>query len=666
MRYSGLRTVAGVATASLLLVMSALAQTSVRDLFEQARLLDDSNQNLREAIRLYTQVVAQAGDQRALAARAQYRVGVLYERLGRKEEGRRAFQAVVDQYPDQTDLARKARSKIDADRRSDRAEPPVIRQTGPSADGSYLETFTLSTDANLLLAIDPARRRLYLVTSRYTNDAVPPSRRTLYEQSWLIVIDTDRNVVIRTLPLGIYIEDVTFNAANNKLYAAAQVDGRVTVIDAGTLSRSDIAVPGYPTGIAANPITNKVYVTSQGFGGHDKLFVIDGNSAAVTGPYELDGVAGEVSVNPTTNRVYAFAPPKTRVFDGADLSIVTDLSGVGIAHADPFGNRLYARSEAWDGVETLQVIDGNTHSVTASFASSSPFLTLDHNVDRLYVILSQKDQMAVINTDSRVELGRLLLPSAPQSVVADPSTGHLYVCHRGQTAMIGVLPLRNLQSELVEEFSDEFASSTLDSSWTAVTGPGSYSLTEKQDHLRIREAKGDGPNPRSLVVRRFRGDQWVLDLKTSYVTGPSGGGRSLFFGIHLGLGPMASVARESSNPKKTNFVQISRFRDDWNGCCEGKMTVFFWERGKVAASSVLPSTQPDAYQWRIKRHGRTITVERSTDGTAFALVGAHTYGTHIDGLIESLVIGLNSFAGNEAYADYDYVRLTKTPMITHK
>src|SRR5438309_1899640 len=109
-----LRTVISITIATLLFVGSTFAQQNTREIFERARMLDESNQNLSEAIKLYGQVVGQSNEQRALAARAQFRIGILYERLGRKAEARRAFQTVVNQYADQTELMQRARAKIPA------------------------------------------------------------------------------------------------------------------------------------------------------------------------------------------------------------------------------------------------------------------------------------------------------------------------------------------------------------------------------------------------------------------------------------------------------------------------------------------------------------------------------------------------------------------------
>lgn len=110
--FSRLRMIAVALAIISLAALSVFAQQNPRELFERARMLDESNQNLTEAIKLYNQVINQANDQRALAAKAQLRIGLLYDRLGRKAEAQRAFQAVASQYSDQADIARQARAKI--------------------------------------------------------------------------------------------------------------------------------------------------------------------------------------------------------------------------------------------------------------------------------------------------------------------------------------------------------------------------------------------------------------------------------------------------------------------------------------------------------------------------------------------------------------------------
>ena len=156
MRQAHRHTIIGLAVvlASLLAIV-LVAQQSPRELFERARLLEDSSQDLSEAVRLYGQVVGQAGGERALAATAQLRLGLLYERLGRDAEAQRAFTAVVTEYADQRDVVQQAQARI-ATTASNRGEsgmvarrvwdgPGVDLEGAPSPDGSYLTYVDWST-----------------------------------------------------------------------------------------------------------------------------------------------------------------------------------------------------------------------------------------------------------------------------------------------------------------------------------------------------------------------------------------------------------------------------------------------------------------------------------------------------------------------------------------
>jgi Tol biopolymer transport system component len=195
-----LRTIVALAIISLFLfAITVFAQQNTREIFERARMLDESNQNLSEAIKLYGQVVSQSNEQRALAARAQYRIGVLYERMGRKAEAQRAYQIVVKQYGD-SDVAGRARAKLPAPiAKADRtakprsagseATTPITRQlwSGPYADTEG----TLSPDGRYLSFVDKkgqgdiAIRDLITGESRrVTNDGNGHCPECGYESIW--------------------------------------------------------------------------------------------------------------------------------------------------------------------------------------------------------------------------------------------------------------------------------------------------------------------------------------------------------------------------------------------------------------------------------------------------------------------------------------------------
>ncbi len=90
---------------------TALAQSGY-DLFQKALVKERAVGDVEEALRLYQRIVKEFAGNHALAAKAELRMGLLYDRLGRKVDAQRAYQAVVSQYADQANEARQARAKI--------------------------------------------------------------------------------------------------------------------------------------------------------------------------------------------------------------------------------------------------------------------------------------------------------------------------------------------------------------------------------------------------------------------------------------------------------------------------------------------------------------------------------------------------------------------------
>jgi Tol biopolymer transport system component len=139
-----LLTLFAIAIAATFAVSAQQPSASPRELFERARMIEESNNRLTDAIALYTQV-AQSPD-RQLAATAQLRIGLLHERLGQKDEAQRAFRAIVERYADYPDAARQARARLESTIGSVKsissrrvwAGPDAQFFGSPSPDGRYL------------------------------------------------------------------------------------------------------------------------------------------------------------------------------------------------------------------------------------------------------------------------------------------------------------------------------------------------------------------------------------------------------------------------------------------------------------------------------------------------------------------------------------------------
>jgi Tol biopolymer transport system component len=67
--------------------------------------------DLQGAIDLYKQIIAKFRENRAIASKAQLRIGMCYEKLG-FEEAPKAFQRVIDDFPEQTEAVKVAKEKL--------------------------------------------------------------------------------------------------------------------------------------------------------------------------------------------------------------------------------------------------------------------------------------------------------------------------------------------------------------------------------------------------------------------------------------------------------------------------------------------------------------------------------------------------------------------------
>ena len=127
--------------------------------------------NLERAIATYKKVVAEAGATRAVAGRALLRMGQCYEKLG-NAEARKAYERVVREYADQSEIAAQARVRLAALGQ----QPPAVTARrvwagaavhvigAPSRDGAYL-TFRDPESGELAIR-DLATGQTRLLTKR--------------------------------------------------------------------------------------------------------------------------------------------------------------------------------------------------------------------------------------------------------------------------------------------------------------------------------------------------------------------------------------------------------------------------------------------------------------------------------------------------------------------
>lgn len=109
--------VMGLAVAFLVSALAAnnaspgLSQQSAEDLYQAALLKKEAEGDLSGAIKLFQNIVTKFPDKRDIAAKAQLQIGICHEKLG-TAEAEKAFQKVIDNYPEQSEAVREAKEKL--------------------------------------------------------------------------------------------------------------------------------------------------------------------------------------------------------------------------------------------------------------------------------------------------------------------------------------------------------------------------------------------------------------------------------------------------------------------------------------------------------------------------------------------------------------------------
>jgi Tol biopolymer transport system component len=93
------------------LFSGAVKQESAKQLLEKAVYLEETKGELEKAVEVYKRIAAEFPNERTLAAQSLYRLGLCYEKLGLRD-AQKAFQNVIEAYPDQTDTVRLAKEKL--------------------------------------------------------------------------------------------------------------------------------------------------------------------------------------------------------------------------------------------------------------------------------------------------------------------------------------------------------------------------------------------------------------------------------------------------------------------------------------------------------------------------------------------------------------------------
>ena len=151
------------------------------------------------------------------------------------------------------------------------------------------------------LAVNPIANRIYQVyTGAPTPSGVLQFQRASYTLPAPVVGPVPPGPQAVTVGNG--ASGVAVNPLTNRVYVTNSGDGTVSVIDVRTNKvTTTIPVGDSPDGVAVNPVTNRVYVAGSRSGA---VTVIDGATNAVTATVPVGDGPDAVAVNPITHTVY--------------------------------------------------------------------------------------------------------------------------------------------------------------------------------------------------------------------------------------------------------------------------------------------------------------------------------------------------------------------------
>jgi YVTN family beta-propeller protein len=205
-------------------------------------------------------------------------------------------------------------------------------------------------------------------------DAVNPLTNQIYVANYIdgsmSVINGANNSVI-TVPATIGPYGVAVNPATGNVYLTSPIFPEVLVFSASGALITTITDPSFdePTGVAVNPATNMIYVANGGCTCGNTVSVISGATNTVVAVVPVGGGPFAVAVNSVTNRIYV-----TNCDDGT-ISVINGATNTVIGPAIPDGNppgsspqgiavnpvtnKIYVTDQAFG---TLLTIDGNTNT----------------------------------------------------------------------------------------------------------------------------------------------------------------------------------------------------------------------------------------------------------------------------------------------------------------
>lgn len=231
---------------------------------------------------------------------------------------------------------------------------------------------------------------------------------------------------------------LTVNSATNNIYLGDDASNTVTVINGANNSTAAVPLAGPPVLLAVNPVTNKIYVSTN----NNTVTVIDGATNATT-PVATGPGPDALAVNSITNKIYVanIDGNSVTVIDGATNQTTPVNLGTGIKpyaiDINPVTNKIYVANQAGN---SLMVIDGLTNSVTSVPVGANPTAVAVNSVtNQIYVAnggITQGTTVSVIDGATNLQTATVTVGTGPESIAVNPLTNKIYVGNQDTTVTV--------------------------------------------------------------------------------------------------------------------------------------------------------------------------------------------------------------------------------------
>jgi YVTN family beta-propeller protein len=179
----------------------------------------------------------------------------------------------------------------------------------------------------------------------------------------VLVIDTQTNIVVASIPVGQQPFGVAVAPNANPLYVANRVGGTVSVIDTNTqMPIGVVSGLNFPTNLAVTPDGSRVYVTSSG---DNTVAAIDTSTNTIVSSINVGVQPFGIAITPDGQRAYVTNSQSDSV-SAIDVTTNTVLTTIQVGHGPegiavtPDGGRVYVLNL---GGGSVSVIDTATNTV---------------------------------------------------------------------------------------------------------------------------------------------------------------------------------------------------------------------------------------------------------------------------------------------------------------